>query len=118
MTRREAAKVIGGTAASLVFPVSAKAKGDSSTMLTRIIPCSGEKLPVIGLGTWQAFDVDLTADTRRQLGDVLSLFVKLGGRVIDKSPMYGHVVDLIGALSGAAGIRGMMFIVTEVSDAL
>ena len=37
-----------------------KAKSESSTMLTRIIPSSGEKLPVIGLGTWQAFDVDLT----------------------------------------------------------
>src|SRR5438105_11765581 len=50
---------------------------------SRAIPSTGEKLPVIGLGTWQAFDVDLTSDNRRQLGDVLSLFVKLGGRVIE-----------------------------------
>src|SRR5438046_444704 len=121
MTRREAARLIGATAGGLLLPIEparAQPKAESSAMLTRSIPSTGEKLPVIGLGTWQAFDVDLTADSRRQLGDVLSLFVKFGGRVIDKSPMYGHVVDLIGALSGAAGIRGMMFIVTEVSDAL
>ena len=74
-------------------------------MLTRTIPSSGEKLPVIGLGTWRAFDVDLSADIRRQLEDVLSLFVKLGGRVIDSSPMYGRAEEVIGQLTSALGIR-------------
>jgi len=83
-------------------------------MLTRAIPSTGEKLPVIGLGTWQAFDVDLTADNRRQLGDVLSLFVKLGGRVIDTSPMYGHAEDVIGELTTALGIRDKIFLATKV----
>jgi len=114
MTRREAAKVISGTAASLVFPVSAKAKGDSSTMLTRIIPCSGEKLPVIGLGTWRAFDVDLTAEIRSQLEDVLSRFVELGGRVIDSSPMYGRAEQVIGELTSSLGIREKLFLATKV----
>ena len=112
MTRREAAKVIGGTAAALVFPVSVE--GDSLTMLTRIIPCSGEKLPVIGLGTWQAFDVDLTADTRRQLENVLSRFIKLGGRVIDSSPMYGRAEQVIGELTSSLGIREKLFLATKV----
>ena len=60
VTRREAGKVIGGTAAALVLPIIDQAKGESSTMLARSIPSSGEKLPVIGLGTWKAFDVDLS----------------------------------------------------------
>ena len=114
MTRREAAKVIGGTAATLVFPVRAKAKGDSSAMLTRIIPSSGEKLPVIGLGTWRAFDVDLTADIRRQLEDVLSRFVKLGGRVIDSSPMYGRAEEVIGDLTSSLRVRDKLFLATKV----
>jgi hypothetical protein len=78
MTRREATRLIGVSAAGLCLPVRAsraRAKAESSAMLTRAIPSSGEKVPVIGLGTWQAFDVDLTSDNRRQLGDVLSLFV-------------------------------------------
>jgi len=90
MTRREAAKIIGTATASLMLPTEAspgQAKGESSAMLTRTIPSSGEKLPVIGLGTWRAFDVDPSTDIRRQLENVLSLFVKLGGRVIDSSPM-------------------------------
>jgi len=114
MTRRHAAKVIGGTAAVLVLPVNAPGKSDSRAMLTRVIPSSGEKLPVIGLGTWQAFDVDLTADTRRQLENVLSRFVKLGGRVIDSSPMYGRAEQVIGELTSSLGIREKLFLATKV----
>ena len=83
-------------------------------MLTRTIPSSGEKLPVIGLGTWQAFDVNLTADIRKQLEDVLSLFVKLGGRVIDSSPMYDRAEEVIGELHSALGIRDKVFLATKV----
>src|SRR6266576_7285352 len=117
MTRREATRLIGVSAAGLCLPVRAlraQAKAESSTMLTRAIPSTGEKLPVIGLGTWQAFDVDLTADNRRQLGDVLSLFVKLGGRVIDTSPMYGRAEDVIGALTTELGIQDKIFLATKV----
>ena len=92
----------------------AQAKTESATMLTRAIPSSGEKLPVIGLGTWQAFDVELTSDNRKQLGDVLSLFLKLGGRVIDTSPMYGHAEDVIGELTTTLGIQNKIFLATKV----
>ena len=83
-------------------------------MLTRTIPSSGEKLPVIGLGTWTAFDVDLTADIRRRLEFVLSVFEKLGGRVIDSSPMYGRAEEVIGELTSALGIREKLFLATKV----
>src|SRR5467141_2741345 len=117
MTRREATRLVTAGAAGLVLPIGAsrmRAATESSTMLTRAIPSSGEKLPVIGLGTWRTFDVDLTADTRRQLENVLSLFVKLGGRVIDSSPMYGHAEDVIGDLTATLGIRDKLFVATKV----
>ena len=117
MTRREATRLIGASAAGLFLSVRAsraQAKAESTAMLKRAIPSSGEKLPVIGLGTWQAFDVDLTSDNRRQLGDVLSLFVKLGGRVIDTSPMYGRAEDVIGELTTALGIQDKIFLATKV----
>jgi len=117
LTRREAARLVTAGAAALVLPIGVsrmRAATESSTMLTRAIPSSGEKLPVIGLGTWQTFDVDLTSDTRRQLEDVLSLFVKLGGRVIDSSPMYGHAEDVIGDLTATLGIRDKLFVATKV----
>jgi diketogulonate reductase-like aldo/keto reductase len=114
MTRREAAKLIGGTAAAVVLPITTQAATESSTMLTRTIPSSGQTLPVIGLGTWRAFDVDLTSDIRRQLEEVLSLFVKLGGRVIDSSPMYGRAEEMIGQLTAAVSIREKLFLATKV----
>jgi len=114
VTRREAAKVIGGTAAALALPISANAQIELSAVLTRTIPSSGEKLPVIGLGTWRAFDVDLTADIRRRLEFVLSVFEKLGGRVIDSSPMYGRAEEVIGELTSALGIREKLFLATKV----
>jgi aryl-alcohol dehydrogenase-like predicted oxidoreductase len=83
-------------------------------MLTRAIQSSGEKLPIIGLGTWQTFDVELTADTRKQLGDVLSLFAKLGGRVIDSSPMYGRSEEVIGALATKLKLQEKLFLATKV----
>ena len=114
MTRREAAKLIGGTAAAVVLPITTQAATESSTILTRTIPSSGETLPVIGLGTWRAFDVDLTSDIRRHLEEVLSLFVKLSGRVIDSSPMYGRAEVVIGELTAALGIREKLFLATKV----
>jgi diketogulonate reductase-like aldo/keto reductase len=117
VTRREVAKLIGGTTAGLLLPLQAsrgQGKSEPSTILMRTIPSSGEKLPVIGLGTWQKFDVDLTSDVRRQLEEVLSLFVKLGGRVIDSSPMYGRAEEVIGELTSALGIREKLFLATKV----
>ncbi len=83
-------------------------------MLTRVIPSSGEKLTVIGLGTWNVFDVDLNPDNEKQLGDVLSLFVKLSGSVIDSSPMYGRAEEVVGILASKLGLRDKLFLATKV----
>lgn len=83
-------------------------------MLTRRIPSSGESLPVIGLGTWQAFDVDLSEPERAPLRDVLRAFVDLGGKLIDTSPMYGAAEEVVGDLSAALGLRSRLFIATKV----
>src|SRR6266436_5237920 len=117
MTRRAAARLIGGTTASLLLPISAsraQLANKSLTVLTRAIPSSSEKLPVIGLGTWRTFDVDLRADNRKQLAEVLSLFVKLGGRVIDSSPMYGWSEQVIGELATQLGLHEKLFLATKV----
>jgi diketogulonate reductase-like aldo/keto reductase len=63
-------------------------------VLMRAIPSTGEKLPVIGLGSWQTFDVDDTAPVK----PVVEKFLALGGRVIDSSPMYGRSETAIGKM--------------------
>jgi diketogulonate reductase-like aldo/keto reductase len=117
LTRREAARLIGATAAGLMLPISAsrtQAASESSSMLTRAIPSSGEKLPVIGLGTWRVFDVGSSESERVPLEEVLRNFVKLGGSVIDSSPMYGRAEQVIGDLSSKLGLRNKLFLATKV----
>lgn len=83
-------------------------------MLTRSIPSSGEQLPVIGLGTWQTFDTGTSQAERQPLEEVLSLFVKLGGRVIDSSPMYGASERVVGDLATKLGLQQSLFLATKV----
>jgi diketogulonate reductase-like aldo/keto reductase len=66
-------------------------------MIQRIIPSSGEALPVIGLGTWQSFDVD-PKNTHAQK-EVLEVFRKSGATLIDSSPMYGRSEEVVGDLT-------------------
>ncbi|HJT81346.1 MAG TPA: aldo/keto reductase [Chthoniobacterales bacterium] len=117
ITRRQAAKLIGGTAASLLLPIGASriALADETTpMITRSIPSSGEKLPVIGLGTWQTFDVGTSQSDRGPLEQVLSELVKFGGRVIDSSPMYGRSEQVIGDLATKLRLEKKLFLATKV----
>jgi diketogulonate reductase-like aldo/keto reductase len=83
-------------------------------MLTRAIPASGEKIPVIGLGTWQVFDVGPEPGERQPLEEVLSRFVTLGGRVVDSSPMYGRAEQVIGEISAKLKLRSSLFLATKV----
>ena len=71
----------------------------------RAIPSTGEKIPVIGLGTWQVIHVGDSPNERGPLREVLSRFVQLGGKVIDSSPMYGRAETVIGDLTSQLDLR-------------
>ena len=77
-------------------------------------PPSNGNLPKIGLGTWQTFDVGSSEAARKPLAEVLSLFVQLGGRLIDSSPMYGRSEEVVGDLAASLGIRDKLYVATKV----
>ena len=81
---------------------------------TRTIPSSGEQLPIIGLGTWRAFDVGPAPSALAPLRACVTAFDALGGRVIDSSPMYGRAEQVVGDLTSAPGLRPRLFIATKV----
>jgi aryl-alcohol dehydrogenase-like predicted oxidoreductase len=81
-------------------------------LMMRPIPSTGEQVPVIGLGTWQTFDVDRSAYDDR--GRLLSAFVSLGGTVVDSSPMYGRAEETVGRAASAQGLRPKLFLATKV----
>lgn len=115
MNRREALARIGAIA---LLPastrISAQVNPDSSAILTRPIPSSGEALPVIGLGTWQTFDVGSSTGDRAPLEAVLEAFAAMGGRVIDSSPMYGRSEEVVGDLTAKLAAKARLFIATKV----
>jgi diketogulonate reductase-like aldo/keto reductase len=90
------------------------ALGDPSSMLERPIPSSGERTPLVGLGTWRVFDVGPSKAERDPLKEVLGRFVSLGGRVVDSSPMYGTAESVVGDLAGELRIADTLFLATKV----
>jgi diketogulonate reductase-like aldo/keto reductase len=82
-------------------------------MITRRIPSTNEPLPVIGLGTWQCFDVPLSG-IPPALPAVLDMHRAHGGRLIDSSPMYGNSEKVIGRLTKTLDRRDDFFYATKV----
>ena len=85
-----------------------------SNISKRIIPSSGEKLPVVGIGTWQTFDVGNDQKRRSELQMVLEKVHKLGGSMIDSSPMYGSSEEVVGDLSKQLKFQDDFFYATKV----
>jgi diketogulonate reductase-like aldo/keto reductase len=97
-----------------MMAVRSAAAAQPAAILTRRIPSSGKVIPVIGLGTWQTFDVGADAAARGSLEQVLTAFVELGGKVIDSSPMYGSSESVVGDLVTNLGLRSQLFVATKV----
>jgi len=105
------------TSAASVFVCASQLNAhtlSSSSMLTKRIPSSGEQLPVIGLGTLQAFDVAGTPEERAALSDVLKLLAARGGTLIDTSPRYGRAEAVVGELCAELGLTDDLFFATKV----
>jgi aryl-alcohol dehydrogenase-like predicted oxidoreductase len=84
------------------------------TLETRPIPRTGERIPSVGLGTWQAFDVPRDGPERAAAKETLRTLAELGGTVVDSSPMYGAAEEAVGALAAELGLAGKLFAATKV----
>lgn len=119
ITRREAFKTGAAFGAGLALaPVTLSAPspfgwGAQADLLTKPIPSTGERIPVVGIGTSRDYDVE-TAAERAELRDVLRELPRLGGSVIDTAPSYGAAETLIGDLVAEIGNRNELFIATKV----
>ncbi len=75
---------------------------------------TGEQIPVVGLGTWQTFDVGENSTATNLLKEVLTTLLEKGGSVVDSSPMYGRSEKVVGDLSTELKINDKLFIATKV----
>ena len=88
--------------------------GAENEMLRRRIPSSDETLPVIGLGTYDVFDVDSTPAEIATRKDIVAKLVAAGGSLLDTSPMYNRSEKVIGDVIDAGIDRSKLFLATKV----
>lgn len=117
MTRAEFLRRAAGAAtilATVALGRHAAPAAAATAMQTRPIPSSGQRLPVIGLGTYQGFDVAAGSAEYARLPAVLQALFAAGGAVIDSSPMYGRAEAVTGELLAATGSRPKAFVATKL----
>ena len=107
-------RLLQAAAAGTIAMTMKPAIATPGPLITRAIPRSGERLPVVGLGTYQVFDVPASRLAGTELRAVLQRFGELGGKVIDSSPMYGHAEAATGTLATALKLRLQLFYATKV----
>lgn len=116
INRRTLLKLLGaGAAAAATWPFDARAEDASSTgPITKTIPSSGEELAVIGMGTWQTFNVGSDPKLRDDRTRVLQTFFQGGGEMVDSSPMYGSSQDVMGYALDRLGHPDQLFSAEKV----
>lgn len=90
-------------------------------LITKTVPSTKEKLPVIGIGT-NNFGVSAPEELAARR-DVLKMLPELGGAIVDTAQAYGTSEQVIGEAVAGLGNRSKLFIATKtplagnVSDA-
>ena len=112
LSRREFAKASLGAGAVLAMG-GQNALAGPGDLIRKSIPSSGEKIPIIGLGT-NRYGVDKSDAARAPLRAALERFNHLGGTVIDTAPGYRTSESVLGDLMEELDIRDEMFVATKV----
>jgi aryl-alcohol dehydrogenase-like predicted oxidoreductase len=113
-TRREWLLGTAGAAMALDAPLAAPSEG---TLITRAIPRTGERLPIVGLGssaTFQEVADDAEVATVRA---VMQQMVDLGGRVFDTAPSYGAAEEVAGRVAQDLAMAKQLFWATKLNVA-
>lgn len=119
-TRRSFLSMTSSAAAMLAMAPWGKAAADTagatgSVLAMRAIPATGEKIPVIGMGTSGSFEVDEGSPEYDALREVLKIFFAGGGTVIDTAPTYSNAEDVLGALLAEQSLRPKTWLATKLS---
>lgn len=110
--RRDFMKLLAASGLSLSVPSVLFA--EEAPLILKPVPSSGEKLPVIGLGTSRVFEVGPGDFEREGPKEVLRALSEIPDSMMDTSPMYGTAETVVGDLAAELGVRDKLFFATKV----
>ncbi len=115
-SRRDLLRSAAAIAASSAMncPGVALAQSDSA-VATKAIPHSGERLPVIGLGTANEFQRKRQGDDRARLKQVVVDLLGQGCKLIDTASSYGQAQAVLGDLLSDQD-RAKVFLATKIES--
>lgn len=114
LNRRNLLKACASGLAALGLPAQLLSAAQRETILKKAIPATGEQLSVIGLGSSRTFNDFKDPKVGKELTNILRVFFKQAGQLIDSSPMYGPAETAIGALLKDVPGKDKMFAATKV----
>ncbi|MFT3803591.1 MAG: aldo/keto reductase [Burkholderiaceae bacterium] len=86
-------------------------------LITRTIPGTGEKLPVVGLGSSASFSRLAGEGNVAGVREVLQALVREGGTVFDTAPGYGAAEPVAAQVARETGLNEKLFWATKVNVA-
>jgi aryl-alcohol dehydrogenase-like predicted oxidoreductase len=95
----------------------AQTLANTGPLITRPIPSSGQRLPIIGLGSSATFAQVARTEDREALKNVMAKMVELGGTVFDTAPSYGASEEVAGKIAQDLGIAQKLFWATKLNVA-
>ncbi len=117
LTRRAYLKNSALLGAACALPPKLLRAFESSDLITRAIPKTGEKLPIVGLGSSATFRQVAQSEDISALRSVLETLLDNGGTVFDTAPSYGASEEVAGQILQDAGRSDEVFWATKVNVA-
>src|SRR4051812_17662704 len=104
LSRRGAIAAAGGAVLASTLPwLAPAARGAEGPVMTRPIPSTGERLPIVGIGTAIIFDYQNDPAKQAARGEVVRTLIAGGGRLIDTASGYGSAEDRVGEIVAELG---------------
>lgn len=117
LTRRRYIQMTAAAATALTLEGRLAAAQDSGALITRPIPASGERLPIIGLGSSATFRRLADGGNSTAIRNVIQALLDNGGSVFDTAPSYGRAEAVSGEVVNELGVQELVFWATKLNVA-
>jgi aryl-alcohol dehydrogenase-like predicted oxidoreductase len=80
-------------------------------LITKAIPSTGERIPVVGIGANRFGNIDVSA-----VRDLLRRMSELGGKMVDTAALYAGSEERIGSALSDMNLRSKLFLVSKMNS--